>query len=95
MYDTENKNLTRHEKLKEFWNKNGAFCVAVGVLLLMAAADEHAVKRCARRYASMIAMGHITGVLKFDPPKLIEFMEGLTPRDLDKFWKEYRKIKKK
>lgn len=90
MYENEKKELSTKEKAKKFFSEYGGFILAgFGVLFIAGVAvDAHATSRCARRFASTVAMGHDAGVLKFDPWELTNFMSGLTPKQLDVFWKE-------
>ena len=88
MNENEKKELTTTEKAKKLWKKWKPVVIAGGVLVLVIAVDDHATKRCARRYTSCLGLANEAGILSADGPTLLEFMRNVTVKELDDFWKK-------
>lgn len=91
MYENEKKELTTKEKVKSFWKKWKPVVIAGGVLVLVIAVDDHATKRCSRRYTSCLGLANEKGILSADGPTLLKFMEEVTVKELEDFWKKNTK----
>lgn len=88
MYENEKKELTTKEKAKKFWKTWKPVVIAGGVLALVIAVDNHATTRCSRRYTACLGLANEAGILSADGPTLLNFMENVTVKELDDFWKK-------